>query len=62
MKPNFHKVLEMALEEGVRFGYNRAHKHVENPHIDAVTDCIVNDVMNSLNEWFIFEDNDHGDV
>lgn len=57
MKPNFHKVLEMALEEGVRFGYNRAHKHVENPHIDAVADCIVNDIMNSLNEWFDFDDN-----
>jgi len=32
MKPNFRKVLSMALEEGVRYGYNRAHKHVENPH------------------------------
>ena len=31
MKPNFRKVLEMALEEGVRYGYNRAHKHIENP-------------------------------
>ena len=44
----------MALEEGVRFGFNRAHKHVENPHEDAVVDCIVNDVMNSLYEWFEF--------
>lgn len=44
----------MALEEGVRFGFNRAHKHVENPHEDAVIDCIVNDAMNSLYEWFEF--------
>jgi hypothetical protein len=54
MKPNFRKVLEMALEEGVRFGYNRAHKHVENPHEDAVVDCVVESVVNSLYEWFEF--------
>lgn len=54
MKPNFRKVLGMALEEGVRFGYNRSHKHIENPHEDAVVDCIVNDTINSLYEWFEF--------
>ena len=54
MKPKFRRVLETALEEGVRLGYNRAHKHVENPHEDAVVDCIVNDAMNSLYEWFEF--------
>jgi len=57
MKPNFRKVLEMALEEGVRYGYNRAHKHVENPHEDAVVDNVVDGAMNSLYEWFDFEDN-----
>ena len=56
MKPNFRKVLEMALEEGVRFGYNRAHKHVENPTEGAIVDSIVEQVMNSLYEWFDFED------
>jgi hypothetical protein len=56
MKPNFRKVLEMALEEGVRYGYNRAHKHVENPTEGAIIDSIVEQVMNSLYEWFDFED------
>ena len=56
MKPNFRKVLEMALEEGVRYGYNRAHKHVENPTEGAIIDSIVEQVMNSLDEWFDFED------
>lgn len=57
MKPDFHKVLSMALEEGVRFGYNRAHKHVENPHEDAVVDCIVESSINSIYEWFIIPEN-----
>ena len=56
MKPNFRKVLEMALEEGVRYGYKRAHKHVENPHEDAIIDNIVEQVMSSLYEWFDFEE------
>lgn len=56
MKPNFRKVLEIALEEGVRYGYNRAHKHIENPTEGAIIDSIVEQVMNSLDEWFDFEE------
>ena len=56
MKPKFRKVLEIALEQGVNYGYNRAHKHVENPSQSAIVDEIVEQVMNSLDEWFDFED------
>lgn len=56
MKPNFHKVLEMAIEQGVKYGYSRAHKHVENPSEGVIIDSIVEQVMNSLDEWFDFED------
>ena len=52
MKPKFRNVLEMAIEEGVRFGYRRAFKHVENPHEDAIADCIVTEIFNSLDTWF----------
>ena len=56
MKPKFRNVLEMAIEEGVRYGYNRAHKHIENPSEGAIIDSIVEQVMNSLDEWFDFEE------
>lgn len=56
MKPKFRNVLEMALEQGVRYGYNRAHKHVENPSEGAIIDNVVEGVMNSLYEWFDFEE------
>lgn len=52
MKPKFRNVLEMAIEEGVRFGYNRAVKHNPEPHIDAITDSIVTEIFNSLDTWF----------
>jgi hypothetical protein len=56
MKPKFRKVLEIAVEQGVSYGYCRAHKHVENPTEGAIIDSIVEQVMNSLDDWFEFED------
>ena len=56
MKPKFHKILEMAVEQGVSYGYRRAHKHAENPPEGAIIDNIVEQVMNSLDEWFDFEE------
>jgi hypothetical protein len=57
MKPKFYNVLEMAIEEGVRYGYNRANKHLENPSENVIIDSIVENVMNSINDWFDFEEN-----
>jgi hypothetical protein len=56
MKPKFHKILEQAINEGVLRGYRRAHKHVENPTEGAIIDNVVEQVMNSLDEYFTFED------
>jgi hypothetical protein len=58
MKPKFRNVLEIAIEQGVRYGYSRAYKHNENPTEGAIIDSICEEVMNSLDEWFDFnEDN-----
>ena len=54
MKPKLHKVLEIAVEQGVSYGYQRAHKHVENPTEGTIIDSIVEQVMNSLDDWFEF--------
>jgi hypothetical protein len=56
MKPKFHKILEQAINEGVLRGYRRAHKHVENPTEGAIIDNVIEQVMNSLDEYFTFED------
>ena len=50
MKPNFRKVLEIAVEQGVSYGYNRAHKHIENPAPGAIIDSIVDNVIDSLDD------------
>jgi hypothetical protein len=56
MKPKFRKVLEIAVEQGVSYGYRRSFKHIENPTEGAIIDSIVEQVMNSLDEYFDFED------
>ena len=56
MKPKFHIVLETAIKQGVSYGYSRAHKHVENPTEGAIIDSIVEQVINSLDDWFEFEE------
>lgn len=37
-------------------GYNRAHKHVDNPTAQQIQDSIVNEVMNAICEVFFFEE------
>ena len=56
MRPKFYKVLETAVIQGTTYGYSRAFKHVENPTEGAIIDSIVEQVMNSIDEWFTFEE------
>lgn len=56
MKPKFRVILEMAIEEGVRRGYSRAHKHVENPSEHSIIENIEDAVMSSMYEYFDFDD------
>jgi hypothetical protein len=56
MKPKTRVILEMAIEQGVRRGYARAHKHVENPNEGSIIMNIEEHVMSAIYEYFTFED------
>ena len=58
MKPKFRVILEQAIEEGVRRGYSRAHKHVVSPTEGAIIESIEDCVMSSIYEYFDFEENE----
>lgn len=58
MKPKTRVILEMAIEEGVRRGYSRAHKHVENPSEGAIIEHVEEAVMSSIYEYFTFDEED----
>jgi hypothetical protein len=58
MKPKVRVILEMAIEEGVRYGWSRSHKHVENPSEGAIIEAIEDAVMSKIYEYFTFDDTD----
>ncbi len=60
MRPKVRVILEQAIEEGVRRGYSRAHKHVENPTEGAIIEHIEDAVMSQIYEYFTF-DNENED-
>ena len=58
MKPKTRVILEMAIEQGVKRGYRRAHKHVENPTEEAICLSIEDCVMSQIYEYFTFEEDE----
>jgi hypothetical protein len=56
MRPKFRVILEQAIEEGVRYGYRRSHKHIENPTEEQICAHIEEQVMSSIYEYFDFDD------
>jgi hypothetical protein len=55
VKVNLHAIIERAVEEGIAFGWRRAHKHVDNPDGGTVCNEIHNAVMNALAEIVTFD-------
>lgn len=56
MKPKIHKVLNTAIEEGVRIGYSNAFRYVENPTEGAIIEHIEEAVIAQIYEYFDFEE------
>lgn len=54
-----YEVFRRAVEEGVDYGWMRAHKHEDTPGAETVKDQIVQAIMNDVCEVFAF-DSDHG--
>ena len=56
LRPNTWRVLELAVEEGVALGYNRAHKHLDNPTEEDIKRHIEEAVLGTISEWFHVDD------
>lgn len=46
----------MALDEGIRVGYRRAHKHTDQPDESWIIETIQNEIMNCIDLYFNFEE------
>lgn len=56
MRVRAYEVLRRAIEEGVEYGWRRAHKHTETPNEDTIKDQIVAGILNEVCEIFDFDD------
>lgn len=54
MKPDEYRVMEMAVEEGVKYGFARAYKYHDAPNEDQMQEAVISAVMGSICDWFNF--------
>lgn len=52
IRPRTYRILEMAVESGVEYGYNRAYKHTDDPNDERIKQSISEAVMLEIFEWF----------
>jgi hypothetical protein len=52
-----YAILTRAIEDGLEWGWSRAHKHNDNPDREAVLEAMYSEVLNSICEVFDFDDN-----
>lgn len=50
LRINFGEVIERAVEEGINYGWNRAHKHTDEPDELLIKQQMLQAVMNSIYE------------
>lgn len=58
MTPNWYAILTTAIDTGINYGWNRAHKHTDTPDEADVKEAIYNAVVSELCEVVNFND-DH---
>jgi len=55
MKVKTRAVLEECIEIGTRLGYNRAHKHTDEPSNELVFSSIENAIWSEIDQRFEFD-------
>ena len=56
MRVQAFSVVARAVEEGVRYGWRRAHKYADKPDEDAICEAVESAVMNAICEVVDFGD------
>ena len=53
-----YPVLCRAVEEGVAYGWRRAHKHIDAPDAETIEEQIVCTVLNEVCDYFDFDEHE----
>ena len=57
MRAKEYRLIEQCVENGVEYGYNRAHKHTDTPTKDGLCEAIYRAVLDEICEAFTFAEN-----
>ena len=57
MRPKIREILEECIENGVAYGYSKAHKHDDNPYDFHIFEHIENAIWIEIDQRFDFERN-----
>lgn len=58
LRVNTYAILDRAIEEGIAYGWRRAHKHDDKPDEFTIQERIHDEVMNAVCEVFVFDHSD----
>ncbi len=56
MRVRAYEVLRRAIEEGLEYGWRRAHKHTDTPDESSLKDEVLQGIMNEVCEVFDFDE------
>lgn len=60
MRAREYIILDLAVGEGIRYGWQQAHKHNDSPSPDDIREAIRVAVLSSVGEYFTFDDETDG--
>jgi len=61
MRVRAYEVLRRAIEEGLEYGWRRAHKHTDTPDESAIKEEVLQGILNEVCEVFDFDEPSHAD-
>ena len=56
MKPRIRQILERAIEDGIAYGYHRAHKYTDTPDSDLLQERISYGIWLEIDSIFSFDE------
>ena len=59
MTPKILPLLDRCIEEGIQYGWNRAHKHTDTPDEVWIREQIHQAIINEIWQWFDFKGDDN---
>ena len=56
MKANYYKLIELAVDQGIGFGLNRAFKHTDEPTREQIHAEVEREIMTAICEYLTFNE------